>query len=127
MLELQEEGLLYQPVSSEDKIKVKKLVAVLATSMSVIVAREKKVDHGKNPRFNFAQVLYIRYPINIRKKFVSALFNSGSEISAIHLTFTKELGLPIRLIDIKMQKIDGIILDTYGMVVAAFLIKDKAN
>ena len=45
----------------------------------------------------------------------------------IHPTFVKELGLPIRPIDVGVQKIDGIILDTYGMVVAAFLVTDKVN
>ena len=29
--------------------------------------------------------------------------------------------------DIKVQKIDGITLDTYGMIVVAFLMMDKAN
>lgn len=29
--------------------------------------------------------------------------------------------------DIKLKKINGTILDTYGMVVAAFTVTDKAN
>ena len=56
-----------------------------------------------------------------------ALINSGSEVNAIHPTFAKQLGLPIRPIDVRAQKIDGTTLDTYGMVVAAFLVEDKAN
>lgn len=55
------------------------------------------------------------------------LYNSSSEINAIHLIFAKELGLPIRLIDIKAQKIDNTILDTYKMVVAVFLMTKKTN
>ena len=33
-------------------------------------------------------------------------------------------GMPI---DVEAQKIDGTMLDTYGMVVAAFSVTDKAN
>ena len=58
---------------------------------------------------------------------MSALFNSKSEINTIHLIFAKELDLPIRPTDIRMQKIDGTILDSYRMVVIAFLIMNKAN
>ena len=55
------------------------------------------------------------------------MIDSGSEVNAIHPTFVKELGLPIRLTDIGAQKIDGTTLVTYGMVIAAFSITDKAN
>ena len=58
---------------------------------------------------------------------MSALFNSGNEVNAIHPTFTRELGLPIRTTDVGAQKIDGTMLDTFGMVVAAFSVTDKAN
>ena len=56
-----------------------------------------------------------------------ALFNSGSKVNAIYLTFAKELGLSVRPIDIGAQKIDITILDTYGIVVAAFSVIDKAK
>ena len=58
---------------------------------------------------------------------MSALFNSGSKINAIYPTFVQELGLPIILIDVGVQKIDDITLNTYGMVVTAFSVMDKAN
>ena len=59
--------------------------------------------------------------------------DSKSEINAIHPTFAKELGLRVRTIAswdafwCQDTKIDGITLDTYGMVVAAFLVTDKTN
>ena len=56
-----------------------------------------------------------------------ALLESGSKVNAVYPAFAKELGLPIRRTDVRAQKIDGTILDTYGMVVVAFLVKDKAN
>ena len=54
-------------------------------------------------------------------------FDSSRKVNAIHLIFAKELGLPIKSIDIGAQKIDGIMLDTYRMVIAAFSVKNKAN
>ena len=100
-------------------------MSILATSTPVTVAREEGV--GENLRANLARVPYIRYPINFRKKSVSALLDSGSEINAVHLAFVKELGLPIKPTDVGAQKIDGTTLETYGMVVAAFSVEDKAN
>ena len=58
---------------------------------------------------------------------VQPLINSGNEVNAIHLTFAKQLSLPIRSIDVWAQKIDSTTLDTYGIIVAAFLMEDKAN
>lgn len=55
------------------------------------------------------------------------LFDSGSKVNVIHPAFAKELGLSIKPMDIRVQKIDGIILNTYGIVIAAFLLTDKAN
>ena len=76
-------------------------------------------------------VFCIHYPVQFRKDAnktqVQALIDSGSEVNAIHPTFVKELGLPIKPTDVGAQKIDGTTLDTYRMVVAAFLVTDKAN
>ena len=56
-----------------------------------------------------------------------ALFNSKIEVNIIHLTFAKELGFFIKLINVRVQKIDSIILDIYRMIVAVFLVTNKAN
>ena len=58
---------------------------------------------------------------------LQALVDSGSEVNTIHLSFAKELGLPIRPTNIGVWKIDGTTLDTYGMVVVPFSVTDKAN
>ena len=89
------------------------------------VAKEKRV--GENLGANLAQVSCIRYLTNFEKKSVLALLDSGSEINAVHLAFAKELGLPIRPTDVEAQKINGNKLETYEMVVASFLVEDKAN
>ena len=53
--------------------------------------------------------------------------SSRSEVNTIHPTFAKELGFPIRSIDVRAQKIDGTTLDTYGVVNTAFSMTDKTN
>ena len=58
---------------------------------------------------------------------MSVLFDSGNKVNAIHPTYAKQLGLPIRSTDVGAQKIDGTTLDIYDIVVAAILVKDKAN
>ena len=100
-------------------------MTVLVTSTPVTVARKEAV--GENLKSNFTQVSYICYPIIFRKKSVLALFNLSSKVNVVYPIFAKELGLFIRSIDVRAQKIDGTTLDTYGMVVAAFLMKNKAN
>ena len=102
----------------------KKLVSVLATS-SLVTETSKKDD------VVLERIACIHYPVQFRKDAnktqVQALIDSGSEVNAIHPTFVKELGLPIRPTDVGAKKIDGTTLDTYGMVVAAFSVTDKAN
>ena len=72
----------------------------------------------------------MQYPVQFKgmsKAQGQPLIDSGSEVNAIHPTFARQLGLPIRPSYVGAQKIDGTMLDTYGMVVAAFSVEDKAN
>ena len=118
---MQKKGLLRQQVSSEDKTEVKKLVSVLLTATSMIDTREEALE----------RVFCIYYLVWFKKDTdkipVQALINSRSEINAIDLSFAKQLGLPIRPTNIGAQKIDVTTLNTHGMVVAAFLVVEKAN
>ena len=100
---------------------------VLAASTPVNIAREEVVEDGENLRSNLAPVLYIYYPMNFRKKSVFALLDSYCEINAIYPTFTKKLDLLIRSTDNGGQKINGIILDTYRMILLTISMTDKAN
>ena len=104
---------------------------VIETVKAVDTARTGKDGKESKDEYleNLIRVPCIRYSIIFRKKSVpvSILLNSGSKVNAIHPTFVRELGLPIKPIDVKAQKIDGIILDTFGMIVAAFSVRDKAN
>ena len=69
----------------------------------------------------------VQFKKDTSKAQVQALINLGSEVNAIYLTFAKQLGLPIRPTNVRAQKINGTMLDTYEMVVVAFSVEDKAN
>ena len=101
--------------------RVKKLVSVLATSMSMTSVGEKALE----------RVPYIHYPVRFRKDTdktqVQALINSRSEVNAIHPSFAKQLGLLIRPTNVGAQKINGTTLDTHRIVGAALSVVDKAN
>ena len=58
---------------------------------------------------------------------ILALFDSSSEINAIHSIFVQELRLSIRSTDVEVQKIDGTTLDTYKIIVAVVSVTNKAN
>ena len=112
--------------TKEETVEIAKAVE---TAKAIETARIGKNGGKSKSQYlkNLARVPCIRYHINFGKQSVSTLFDSGSEINAIYPAFAKKLGLSIKAIDIGVQKIDGTTLDIYGMVVAAFLVKDKAN
>ena len=83
--------------------------------------------NSENLKSNLTQVLYIQYSIIFEKKSVWALFHLCNKVNAIYTTFAKHPRLPIRLINIAVQKIDSNMLDTYKMIVTAFLVTDKVN
>ena len=55
-----------------------------------------------------------------KHKDILALFDSESEINAMTLAYPVQLGLKMQKTDISAQKIDGSLLETYGIVIAAF-------
>ena len=86
----------------------------------MIRAREEALEH----------VSYIHYPVQFKdmdKTSVQTLINSESEVNIIYPSFANQLGLLIKPIDVRAQKIYGTMLDTHEIIVAAFLIVDKAN
>lgn len=54
-------------------------------------------------------------------------FDSSSEINIIYLIFAKEFRLFVKPIEVGAQKIDGITLNIYGMLVAIFSMTKKIN
>ena len=144
MLQLSPEGTLCYQLSLE----AKKLVLVLATSTPVTETREEAVTEAveiaktvESTKFgkdgaeskgeypNLARVPCIWYPITFQKKSVSilALLDSGNEVNAIYLALAQKLELPVRPTDVGTQKIDGTMLDNFGIVVKAFSVTGKAS
>ena len=103
--------------------KAKKLVLVLAAYASVTGASKKA-----QKVIVLDRMPCIHYPVQFRKDqgaTIRALINSGSKVNAMTLAYTKKLGLRTQKTDLRAQKIDGSLLKTYEMVIAAFQVRDK--
>ena len=89
------------------------------------------MNGAKEKALILEHVPYIYYLVQFKKDVnetqVQAFIDSGSKINIIHLTFVNKLGRPIKSIDIGAQKIDGTMWHTYRIVVAIFIMTDKAN
>ena len=113
--------------------KAKKLVSILANSASVTSASKKAQvtqTTQKRKEVILDQVPCIRYPVQFRKDkrtTIQALINSGDKVNAMIPAYAKKLGLRTRKTNIGAQKIDGSSLETYGMIIATFQIKDKLD
>ena len=79
------------------------------------------------------QVICIWYPIVLPGSVIQdcsvldlvlALLDSDSEVNAMHPVFAKNLGLVMQITNVGIQKIKSTTFETYGMVVAAFLVTD---
>ena len=121
LLEFQQKGPLCKQVSRTSEAK--KLVLVLATSALVTGASKGA------PKVVLDRVLCIYYPVqfwkNKKKATIQALIDFGSEVNAMIPAYAKQLGLRTRKTDVEAQKIDGSLLLTYAMVIAAFQVKNK--
>ena len=109
--------------SEPRKKSVKKLVSVSVTSAPI-------TDTTRNPTLE--RVLSIRYLVRLRQKNnenenkdVRALIDLGSKVNVMHPIYAIKLGLHARKIDVSIQKIDGYYLDTFKIVIADCLVKDK--
>lgn len=67
-------------------------------------------------------VLYIYYQVHFKRDQanVQALLNFSSGINAMSSIYTAKLGLKIRLTNIKAQKVNGSMVETFKMVLASF-------
>ena len=99
MLELQLEKALFECLPGT----FKKLVLVSAASSSM-------TETSKEDDVALQKVPCVYYRIRFKKKEVQALIDSGSEVNAMSLAYTSNLGLKVRHTDVGAQKIDGSIL-----------------
>lgn len=70
-------------------------------------------------------VLYICYLVLFKKELIQAFINSDNEVNVITPAYVKKLSFWVRKTDIGAQKINGITLVTYGIVVANFFLQNK--
>ena len=74
------------------------------------------------------QMPRIYYPFQFWKDkgtTIWALINSGSKVNAMTLAYPKQLGLQVWKTDVGAQKIDGSLLQIFGMVIAGFQVENK--
>ena len=113
--------------------KTSKSAKMVETAKAVETTRAgkdgKQSKGGENLRLNLVQIPCIWYSVTFQKKSmpVFTLLDLGSKVNAIYPNFAKELDLLIKPTDVRAQKIDGTMLDTFGMVVVPFLVINKAN
>ena len=55
------------------------------------------------------------------------MLDSGSKVNAMSSAYAKRLGLKTRKTNVGAQKIDGSILETFGMVIADFQVENKGG
>lgn len=56
---------------------------------------------------------------------MNSLLNIRRKVNAMTLAYAAKLGLSFRKTSVGTQKIDGLVLDTYKMVIADFSVHDK--
>ncbi len=95
--------------------KAKKLVVVSTNSTPMT---KKKKDK------KLEQVPYIWYLVTLKDQ-IKALLNSGSEVNIMSQAFSLKLGLKIWITNVMAQKIDGITLEIYGIVVSLFFMSNQ--
>lgn len=70
---------------------------------------------------------YIYYLLYIHNNKVWTLFDNINKVNAMRLDYGQELDFKIWKTNIETHKIDGSILETFGLIIADFQIKNKVN
>lgn len=72
-------------------------------------------------------VLYIYYLIWFKNNKIWALIDFGNKVNIIKLGYTLKLNLKACYINIRSQKIDDSIFETFELVIASFQVEDKLD
>ena len=70
----------------------------------------------------------IHYPVQFQKDkgaTIRALIDLGSKVNVMTPVYAKQLGFQVRKTDVRAQKIDGLSLRTFGIVITGFQVEDK--
>ena len=71
------------------------------------------------------QIFYIYYLIQFKKNKVQALIDFGNKVNIMTPKYVSKLDLKICLSNVKVQKIDGFIVNIFKIVLASFQIENK--
>lgn len=72
-------------------------------------------------------VTYIHYLVQLKNELdkIQGLIDLGSEINIITSAYAKKLGFWMKKTDLRAQKIDASILETYNIVIVGFEVYDN--
>lgn len=106
-------------------ISISMTEASMEADFVIIIGLEVPIPDHFTPLLK--HILYIHYPVWFKKNQakIMALLDSADEINAIVLAYAAKLSLKVWLINVGAQKIDGSILETFGMILASFQVEDK--
>ena len=108
-------------------------MSVLTTSTLVTENSEEAILVSAKELKQVTYILYsITFPGGVTQDGsaldpVLAFLDLGSEVNAMHLVFAERLDLVVQTTNVGVQKIDGTTFETYGMMIAAFLVTDQAD
>ena len=83
------------------------------------------IKTSKKDDVSLQKVPCVYYLIQFKKKEVQALIDSESEVNAMTPTYASRLSFWVYCTDIRAQKLDGSLFETFGMILASFLVEDK--
>ncbi len=92
----------------------------------MLVTASLEADASAQALKALQRVLYIWYPVQFQEgQLIKALINSDSKVNTMTPAYVAELSLTTWKTSVGVQKIDGSLLETYGMVSASFSLQDS--
>ena len=94
-----------------------------------ILATSVPVTDNKGEEVVLENISCIHYLVQFQEgqKQIRVLLNSGSKVNVMSFAYTKRLGLKTRKTNVKVQKIDGSALKTFGMMIVDFQVENKGG
>ena len=70
---------------------------------------------------------YIYYPVRFQEEQVKTLLDNSREVNTMNPNFARKLDFKVWKTNVEAQKIDGSVLEIFGIIIANFQIEDKVN
>lgn len=108
-----------------ERILFKYLIRIFKKSGLVLATSALMTKATKKDNMVVKRVFSIHYPVLFKNNEVLDLINFDSKVNAMILEYALKLGLKFNLTDVKAQKIDSFILNTFEIVLASFHVENK--